>query len=94
MATQLLLHSLQRSLRNDHILLVVGEALVGGLPQSPRSPPSLRAEWNTLVGPYRDHGVALLRHIRGLWDEIPPSRGISCLSLVLHGIRIRHNDLL
>ena len=23
----------------------------------------------------------------GLWDEMPPSRGISCLSLVLYGIR-------
>ena len=23
----------------------------------------------------------------GLWDEMPPTRGISCLSLVLYGIR-------
>ena len=25
---------------------------------------------------------------KGLWDEMPPTRGISCLSLVLYGIRI------
>ena len=25
---------------------------------------------------------------RGLWDEMPPTRGIFCLSLVLYGIRI------
>ena len=25
---------------------------------------------------------------RGLWDEMPPNRDISCLSLVLYGIRI------
>ena len=24
----------------------------------------------------------------GLWNEMPPTRGISCLSLVLYGIRI------
>ena len=23
---------------------------------------------------------------KGLWDEMPPTRGISCLSLVLYGI--------
>ena len=32
----------------------------------------------------------------GLWDEMPPTRGISCLSLVLYGIRIgsegHHSD--
>ena len=25
---------------------------------------------------------------QGLWDEMPPTRGISCLSLVLYGIRL------
>ena len=24
---------------------------------------------------------------KGLWDEMPPTRGISCLSLILYGIR-------
>ena len=30
----------------------------------------------------------------GLWDEMPPTRGISCLSLVLYGMRIgsEHNQ--
>ena len=29
----------------------------------------------------------------GLWDEMPPTRGISCLSLVLYGIRIGSEGL-
>ena len=28
----------------------------------------------------------------GLWDEMLPTRGISCLSLVLYGIRIGSGD--
>ena len=38
---ELLLDSLQRSLGNDHIPLVVREGLVRGVPQAPRSPGAL-----------------------------------------------------
>ena len=32
---------------------------------------------------YNDIAVVV---VEGLWDEMPPTRGISCLSLVLYGI--------
>ena len=47
---ELLLDSLQRSLGNDHVPLVVSECLVSRLAQAQRSPGALATVFSTLIG--------------------------------------------
>ena len=41
----------------------------------------------------KNHLKAPKASYQGLWDEMPPTRGISCLSLVLYGIRMGSEGL-